>query len=106
MKRPPTRTPPAKPCVTCGQPVEKGSRCNAHKKTAAYNVGYRDKRFAKAKALWAGRLCARCGLAPVAEVHHIVPLSRGGTSAMKNLVGLCRPCHYAEHGKNPPERME
>jgi len=31
------------------------------------------------------------------EVHHIVPLSRGGTNKMSNLVSLCKRCHIACH---------
>lgn len=39
---------------------------------------------------------SRCN-APLQEVHHIVPLSRGGTSTMANLVGLCKGCHDRRH---------
>lgn len=28
-----------------------------------------------------------------AEVHHIVPLSAGGTHDESNLMALCKPCH-------------
>ena|ERR1041385_6816560 len=30
------------------------------------------------------------------EVHHIVPLSAGGTNDENNLTLLCRPCHRTE----------
>lgn len=36
------------------------------------------------------------------EVHHIVPLSEGGTHDMDNLIALCKSCHsriHAEHGR-------
>ena len=35
----------------------------------------------------------RCILTPMEEVHHILPLSRGGTHADNNLMSLCKSCH-------------
>lgn len=32
-------------------------------------------------------------LTPTEEIHHIVPLSHGGTHAEDNLMALCKPCH-------------
>ena len=35
------------------------------------------------------------------EIHHIKPLSEGGTHARENLIALCKPCHariHAQHG--------
>lgn len=44
-------------------------------------------------------LCEECKrqekLTPAAEVHHILPLSRGGTHDRSNLMALCTPCHSA-----------
>ena len=34
---------------------------------------------------------------PAAEVHHLVPLSQGGTNDVSNLRSLCRSCHYKRH---------
>jgi 5-methylcytosine-specific restriction protein A len=46
-------------------------------------------------------LCERCleeGRVTIAEeVHHILPLSRGGTSSPDNLMSLCRSCHNKIH---------
>lgn len=40
--------------------------------------------------------CERNGkLTRAEEVHHILPLSRGGTHAKSNLMALCTPCHSA-----------
>ncbi|MCS7256101.1 MAG: HNH endonuclease signature motif containing protein [Thermomicrobium sp.] len=36
--------------------------------------------------------CRLCG-APATEVHHIVPLSSGGTHDRTNLMPLCARCH-------------
>ena len=31
------------------------------------------------------------------DVHHIVPLSKGGTNSMANLIHLCEACHTKRH---------
>lgn len=46
--------------------------------------------------------CEKCGRKYPAKskwlhVHHIVPLSKGGTSDIDNLQCLCHKCHKAEH---------
>lgn len=42
-------------------------------------------------------LCEMClknhKTTPATEVHHIRPLSRGGTHDEDNLMALCKPCH-------------
>ena len=40
---------------------------------------------------------ADCGIAGRLEVHHVIPLSFGGTNADENLITLCRSCHLAAH---------
>jgi len=46
-------------------------------------------------------LCERClkegQLSPVEEVHHILPVKRGGTHSRDNLMSLCRSCHNKVH---------
>jgi hypothetical protein len=37
--------------------------------------------------------CSVCGIYPVAEYHHIVWKSQGGTDNPENIVGLCELCH-------------
>jgi 5-methylcytosine-specific restriction endonuclease McrA len=50
-----------------------------------------------------GNRCVACGkLESVSnkichEVHHIVPLSKGGTTTMRNLCTLCKDCHKKRH---------
>lgn len=34
------------------------------------------------------------------DVHHIVPLSRGGTNSLSNLISLCANCHIRRHPQN------
>ena len=36
-------------------------------------------------------------LTPVEEVHHIVPISQGGTHNENNLMSLCQSCHTKIH---------
>lgn len=40
--------------------------------------------------------CVFCGKR-ANEVHHIIPLSRGGTTSMTNLVSVCLSCHNKRH---------
>ena len=43
-------------------------------------------------------LCLKEGrLTPVEEVHHILPISHGGTHDRSNLMSLCRSCHQKIH---------
>jgi len=45
-----------------------------------------------------GHKCANCGRSDLElHVHHIVPLSRGGTSNPSNLKTLCEGCHKLIH---------
>ena len=46
-------------------------------------------------------LCERCfdqgRVTLMDEVHHIVPVNRGGTHDVSNLMSLCRSCHNIIH---------
>lgn len=43
-------------------------------------------------------LCLKEGrLIPVDEVHHIIPVNKGGTHSRDNLMSLCRSCHNKIH---------
>jgi len=46
-------------------------------------------------------LCEECKkqnkLTPTEEVHHIVPLSHGGSNDESNLMSLCQSCHTKLH---------
>lgn len=48
-------------------------------------------------------LCRYCMLAPAESVDHIVPLSRGGSHAERNLVGCCVDCNQAKGDRLPRE---
>lgn len=54
-----------------------------------------------------GGNCARCGAMAQLEIHHVTPLSEGGTNAITNLQVLCRNCHIEHHrGNATPGRGE
>ena len=49
----------------------------------------------------------RCRRAGRLELHHVIPVADGGDDADANLIPLCRPCHFAAHGRGPgPDRSE
>jgi len=55
-----------------------------------YNVVQRD-----------GYRCTRCGANNIQlYVHHIIPLSEGGTNDPKNLTTLCENCYEKQHGRS------
>lgn len=50
--------------------------------------------------------CANCHRSDVAlEVHHIVPVSQGGSHRFSNLTPLCLDCHPAAHGDSMAPRL-
>ena len=104
---------PYKPKRPCGHPgcpeLTNGRFCPAHAKQDAqeYEKYRRDpatrKRYGRA---WkrirdryvAGhplcKLCEEAGhITPTQEVHHILPLSEGGSHDESNLMALCTACH-------------
>lgn len=44
-----------------------------------------------------GNTCGNCGNTTNLHVHHIVPLSKGGTNNLSNLRTLCSSCHKKLH---------
>ena len=102
---------PKRPCSYPGCPNLTEERyCEEHKKLAnrQYDRYSRDKAARKlyassewkrirARFLAAHPLCEQCRkegrLTKATEVHHILPLRRGGTHDESNLMALCKPCH-------------
>lgn len=103
---------PKKPCRFPGCPRLTDSRyCEIHEKQInqsyeKYERPYSSserygKRWEKIRNAYiaAHPLCEDCiefGLTPYSpsqEVHHIKPLSKGGTNAFSNLRALCKSCH-------------
>ena len=101
---------PKRPCRWPGcSELSDGPYCPEHQKQmdAHYNRYQRDPesrhRYGRAwrqirdRHLKQHPLCEMCLKAgrytTAQEVHHIVPLSRGGTHDSSNLMSLCKPCH-------------
>lgn len=105
---------PLKPCKYPGCPkLTKGSYCDEHKGLVAksYNKYSRSpdhakkygKSWRKVRERYVKKhpLCEKClkegRYVPVKEVHHILPISKGGTNEESNLMSLCRSCHNKIH---------
>lgn len=110
---------PRKPKRPCGYPgcpmlADEGEQyCAEHKKVVAksYEKYDRDpavhRRYGRAwkrirdSYVKTHPFCEQCFengiLVPVEEVHHIVPIAKGGTHARDNLKSLCRSCHNKIH---------
>lgn len=106
---------PQRPCSYPGCPNRcDGQYCEEHAKqmnhrynkfvrpadsNKKYGRAWREmrKRYATAHPLC--EMCLKEGrLTPVEEVHHIVPVSRGGSNNdFSNLMSLCQSCHTKIH---------
>ena len=101
---------PKKPCSHSGCPkLTAGRFCDAHAKQDAREYeryrrdpetrkryGYEWRRI-RARYIAAHPLCEQCQqngqLTSAQEVHHILPLLRGGDHSVGNLMALCKRCH-------------
>jgi 5-methylcytosine-specific restriction protein A len=115
---------PKKPCSHPGCPkLTDGRFCEAHAKQDAreYDKYRRDpetgKRYGREWRAIRKRyialhpLCERCEagglITPAREVHHVKPLSEGGTHDEDNLMALCSSCHSGfTLGENNRRRKE
>lgn len=105
---------PKRPCSYPGCPnLTDGQYCEEHRTQARqqYDKYERAPRTAskygrawhriRARYAAAHPLCEQClregRYTPVEEVHHIIPISRGGTHADSNLMSLCQSCHNKIH---------
>ena len=52
-----------------------------------------------------GYRCTRCGAPGRLEVHHVIPVERGGGDDLANLMTRCRGCHLADHREDRLRRM-
>jgi 5-methylcytosine-specific restriction protein A len=108
---------PKSPCSYPGCPKLTDDRyCEKHKRLTNknYNKYQRDpmsnKRYGRAWKRIRDRyvkehpLCEECKKhgrpTPVEEVHHIVPLSKGGGNEFSNLMSLCKSCHSSITAKS------
>lgn len=101
---------PKRPCSHPGCPkLTDGRFCEEHQRqeNQRYEKYDRDlavrRRYGRAwkrirdRHIAANPLCEECKkhgkLTPAEEVHHILPLSQGGTHEDSNLMSLCKSCH-------------
>lgn len=107
---------PKRPCSFPGCPeLVDGRFCAVHEQeeNRRYEKYQRDpetrKRYGRAwkrirdRYIKAHPLCEACKrngkLTYSDEVHHIIPLSEGGTNKDSNLMALCKPCHSTIHAR-------
>lgn len=105
---------PKRPCSTPGCPnLTEGQYCDDHKliERRRYDKYQRssdvNKKYGRAWKRIRDRyarehpLCEMCKedgrLTPTDEVHHILPVSQGGTHDRSNLMSLCKSCHNKIH---------
>jgi len=103
-----------RPCAYPGCPrLSDGRYCEEHQRLVAkdYNQHQRSpdvnktygREWRRVRKLYAEAhpLCEQClkegRLTPVEEVHHILPVSQGGTHSVTNLMSLCQSCHTKIH---------
>lgn len=104
---------PRKPKRPCQQPgcarLTDGLYCAEHQRQANYHYNHyqrepeTNKRYGRAwkrirdRFIKAHPLCEECKkagrLMPAEEVHHVIPISQGGTNDERNLMALCKACH-------------
>ena len=109
-------TKPARPCKYPGCPNltnDKTGYCEEHRKKARRQYD-RYEREPNVKKMYGHRwekirnmyikahpLCEEClknGKSTLAdEVHHVLPIKRGGTHDFDNLMSLCKSCHNKKH---------
>lgn len=104
---------PKKPCAYPGCPkLTSGRYCEDHadmeqkpqRETAVYTKRYGEqwkkirKRYAQAHPMC--EQCLKSGIyRETEEIHHVKPLSEGGTHDESNLIALCKECHARTHAK-------
>jgi len=101
---------PKRPCRYPGcTKLTTGQYCPEHQKMVCHNYNryqrdpHSNRRYGRSwkrirdRYIQAHPLCEDClsrgVLEPATEVHHKLPLSRGGTNDVGNLMALCKPCH-------------
>ena len=105
---------PLRPCAHPGCPnlcegqfceqhrVEERRKYDKYERSADINKNY-GRAWKRIRDRYASEhpLCEMClkegRLTPVQEVHHILPVSKGGTHARDNLMSLCQSCHTKIH---------
>lgn len=97
--------------------LKRWRQLNPHR-VAYYNAMYRLQRATQSdgtvssgtyKQLYAQKFCHYCEEfvdSSERTVDHVIPLSRGGTHSVSNLVMACGSCNYSKQGRTPEEFLE
>lgn len=64
---------------------------------------WRDKKIIKSIRRKGKMVCCNCGSDKRVQLHHIVPIAKGGNDIESNIVPLCFICHQKAHGHNLKE---
>lgn len=83
-------------CVICRTRIPRGSRCKRHALKSPSNREWHRPGAARVRERVLerdGHRCTRCGSSERLEVHHIVPVAKGGPTSLETCVTLCHGCH-------------
>lgn len=97
---------PLRPCGVCRRPVP-GGNCPKHPRSkGGYRPGrpsvvagtYSSRQYRKARLVVLTAAGWRCGYchAAAGTADHVIPVPRGGTHALTNLVAACRGCNTSK----------
>lgn len=50
-----------------------------------------------------GGLCAYCRQSPGSTVDHVIPIARGGSDSIENIVPACSQCNSSKSDRTPQE---
>ena len=81
-------------CLGCKRLIARGSRCVNCRRKVRHGWAWTEIR---ALVIDRDKWCRRCGGTVALEVHHVVPLIKGGSNDLGNLVTLCSACHRGAH---------
>ena len=96
------RRPASKSLFNGTKRIRRDGYSNANTKQSWWDI--RKEVFARDKGVCQDRRNGvKCGR-PGVDVHHVIPLSRGGTTTKGNLITLCKGCHDRRHPGHPERK--
>ena len=102
-----------RPCISCGA-LCTASRCPACTRArqrardqwrgTPRQRGYDATYYANRRIVIAASdgLCSWCHRRPATSADHLVPLAKGGTNAIENLIPCCGPCNASRGSRAEP----
>lgn len=104
----------------CPNLIDVGKYCDTHRQYQTHDSRRKNdtarhkhehtRRWQKLRLMYlrANPLCVDCKkkdkIVPATEVHHILPVSDGGTDSEENLQGLCKSCHSTKTRQDSTQR--